>query len=158
MRIHGKTTAREIWEALAGYFKKQLWMFSVDLRRMLQQERCVKKGDVRAQFTQLHTMQKKLAAMGQPPSKDDFYSIILDSLPLSYDPHISVISMTSSVVGRTLSPDALIACRNGRVRPSHLGSVGVKEENKVFYSNDSGRVRKGGLSPWKHVKCFNCGS
>jgi hypothetical protein len=34
----------------------------------------IKKGDVRAQFTQLHTMRKKLAAMvNHLPSKDDFY-------------------------------------------------------------------------------------
>jgi hypothetical protein len=108
MKISGKTTACEIWEALTGDFEKQLRMFSVDLRSKLQQERCIEKADVRAPFSQLRTMRKKLVSMGQPSSEGDFYSIILGSLRSAYDPHISPISATSSVVGKTLSPDALM--------------------------------------------------
>ncbi len=47
MKIRGKGSAREIWEALAGDFEKKSRMVSVDLRRRLQDERCSEKGDVR---------------------------------------------------------------------------------------------------------------
>ncbi|PPQ86723.1 LOW QUALITY PROTEIN: hypothetical protein CVT26_004429 [Gymnopilus dilepis] len=108
MKIRGKGTAREIWEALASDFENRSRMVSVDLRRRLQLEHCAEKGDVRAHFTKLRTMREDLAAMGQPPTEDDFYAIILGSLPTSYDPFISAVTATSSVVGMNLSPDELM--------------------------------------------------
>ncbi|PPQ86113.1 hypothetical protein CVT26_000606 [Gymnopilus dilepis] len=108
MKIRGKGTAREIWEALASDFENRSRMVSVDLRRRLQLERCAEKGDVRAHFTKLRTMREDLAAMGQPPTEDDFYAIILGSLPTSYDPFISAVTATLSVVGMNLSPDELM--------------------------------------------------
>ena len=53
MKIQNKGTALEIWEALQGDFQNKLRMVSVDLRQHLQQERCAKKGDVRAHFLKL---------------------------------------------------------------------------------------------------------
>ena len=53
-------------------------------------------------------MREDLAAMGQPLSEDDFYTIILGSLPPSYDPYILAVNATSSVLGKTVSPDDLI--------------------------------------------------
>ena len=108
MKIRGKGTAHEIWKALAKDFEKRSRMVSVDLRRRLQQERCVEKGDVRAHFSKLCMMREDLAAMGQSLSDDDYYSIILASLPTSYDPHLSAITATSTVVDKTLSPDELM--------------------------------------------------
>ncbi len=104
MKICGKTTAREIWKALAEDSEKRSRMVSVNLRCRLQSECCVEKGDVRAHFATLSTMRENLAAMGHPPSEDDFYSIILGSLPPSYDPHISAICVTSSVLLAKLYP------------------------------------------------------
>jgi len=112
---------------------------------------------VRAHFTKLRTMRENLAAMGQPPDDNDFYLIILGSLPPSYDPHTSAISATSSVVGKTQSPDALMHAVTNEFDCRILSSAGAKEENDTFYSNDSGRGRKGGSSSWKVLKCFNCG-
>ena len=83
-------------------------MVSVDLRRCLQQEKCVEKGDVQAHFLKLRTMQEDLASMGHPPSDDDMYTIALGSLPPSYNSYISAVSATSSVLGTTISADSLM--------------------------------------------------
>ena len=53
-------------------------------------------------------MREDLAAMGQLLDKNDFYTIILSSLPTSYDPYISAVSATSSVLGKTVSADDLM--------------------------------------------------
>ena len=72
-----------------------------------------------AHFATLRTMREDLAAMGQLLTEDDFYTIILGSLPLSYDPYISAVNATSSVMGKTISSDDLMLtvteeykCRN----------------------------------------------
>jgi hypothetical protein len=108
MKIRDKKTAREIWEALQGDFQNKSKMVAVDLRRRLQQERCSEKGDVRAHFAKLRTMREDLAAMGHPPNEDEFYAIILGSLPSSYEPFISAMNATSSVLGTFLSSDNLM--------------------------------------------------
>jgi hypothetical protein len=65
-KVCGKsTTTREICEALTKDFEKQSSMASVDLRRRLQQEHFVEKGDMQAHFVTLRTMHEGLAAMGQ---------------------------------------------------------------------------------------------
>jgi len=108
MKIRGKGTAYEIWEALTNDFQNKSRMVSVDLRRRLQQQRCDEKGDVRAHFATLRTMHEDLAAMGHAPTEDDFYAIIIGSLPSSYDPFVSALNATSSVLGTFLSPDDLM--------------------------------------------------
>ena len=64
-------------------------------------------------FTTLQMMREDLAAMGQPLDENNFYVIIfyviiLGSLPPSYDPYISTVSATSSVLGKTVSADDLM--------------------------------------------------
>ena len=46
--------------------------------------------------------------MGQKLEDSDFYAVIMGSLPGSYDPYISAVNTTSSVLGTTLSADDLI--------------------------------------------------
>ena len=93
MKIQGKTTVLEIWNTLKKEFQNKSKMVSVDLRRRLQQERCADKGDVRSHFAKLRTMREDLASMGSPPGEDEFYAIILGSLPSSYDPYISPLTL-----------------------------------------------------------------
>jgi len=103
-------------------------------------------------------MREDLASMGQPLTENDFYTIILGSLPSSYDPYISAVNATSSVLGSTLSADDLMLtiteeyeCRNLK------NKSGKKDDNVALYSNDTGKGRKGGSSSKKNVECFNCG-
>ena len=108
MKIRGRGTALEIWEALQAEFQNRSRMVSVDLRRRLQQEKCGEKGDVRGHFSRLRTMREELAGMGYPPGEDEYYAIILGSLPYSFEPFISALNATSSVLGTILSPDELM--------------------------------------------------
>ena len=83
MKVRGQGTAKGIWEALSKDFQNKSLMVSVDLRRRLQEEKCIEKGDVRAHFSKLRTMQEDLSVMGKLPDNADFYAIILASLPPS---------------------------------------------------------------------------
>jgi len=137
MKIRGKGTAREIWDGLGDDFQKKSRMISVDLRRRLQQEKCVEKGDVRAHFSKLRTMREDLASMGHPPSDDDMYAIALGSLPPSYDSYISAVSATSSVLGTTITADALMTTITDEYDRRLLNSKsGKKEDNVAFHSHE----------------------
>ncbi|RDB21868.1 Retrovirus-related Pol polyprotein from transposon TNT 1-94 [Hypsizygus marmoreus] len=159
MKIRGLPKAQGIWEALSNDFQKKSRMVSVDLRRRLQDERCPEKGDVRAHFAKLRTMREDLAAMGHPPSDEDFYAIILGSLPPSFDAYISAVNATSSVLGTTLSPDELMSTVTEEYERRVLKTKGGKKEENVAFNADSsrGRGRGGGAGGSKrNIECFNC--
>jgi hypothetical protein len=154
MKIRDKGTALEIWEALKGDFQNKSRMVAVDLRRRLQQERCAEKGDVRAHFSKLRTMREDLAAMGHTPGDDEFYAIILGSLPYSFEPFISALNATSSVLGTVLSPDELMQAFTDEYDRRSLGKSSKKEEENAAFSTEEGNGRKGN---GQRGKCFNCG-
>ncbi|KAI0349160.1 hypothetical protein OH77DRAFT_1375768, partial [Trametes cingulata] len=108
MKIRVKPNARAIWAALAQEFERKSRMVSVDLRRRLQDQKYADRDDARLHFAKLRTMYEDLAAMGQTPSDDDFFAIIMGSTPASYEPYLSAISATSRVSGNVLSPDELM--------------------------------------------------
>ena len=63
---------------------------------------------MQAHFAKLRTMWKDLATMGHSPGDDEFYMIILGSLPYSFKPFISALNATLSVLGTVLSPNELM--------------------------------------------------
>ena len=155
MKIRDKGTALEIWEALKGDFQNKSRMVAVDLRRRLQQERCAEKGDVRVHFSKLRTMREDLAAMGHTPGDDEFYAIILGSLPYSFEPFISALNATSSVLGTVLSPDELMNAFTDEYDRRSLGKSSKKEEENAAFSTEEGNGRKG--NGQKRGNCYNCG-
>ena len=160
MKIRTKATAYEIWKELEGHFQNRSRMVSVDLRRRIQDLRCAEKGDMISHFATLRTMREDLAAMGQPLNENDFYAIILGSLPQSYDPYISAVNATSSVLGKTISADDLMLTVTEEYERRNLkNKTGKKDDNAAFYSNDSEKGEKGGSgtnSKKKNVTCHNC--
>ncbi|KAJ7261625.1 hypothetical protein C8J57DRAFT_1514140 [Mycena rebaudengoi] len=106
-------------------------------------------------------MREDLAAMGQPRAEDDFYAIILGSLPSSCDPYISAVSATSNVLGTTLTANVLMLSVTDEYEHRLLKKNGGKDDKDVaFYSNDSSSGKgQGGSSnsnSKKNIECFNC--
>ncbi|KAF8805692.1 hypothetical protein BYT27DRAFT_7296409, partial [Phlegmacium glaucopus] len=99
-------------------------------------------------------MCEDLALMGQPLADNDFYVIRLGSLPSSYDPYISAVNATSSVLGKTLSPNDLMQMISEEYKHRNLkkDKASKKDENVALYSNDAGKGQKGGLSTKKKGK------
>jgi len=108
MKVRAKGTAYEIWTELGNHFEKRSRMVSIDLRRRLQELRCADKGDIVEHLSTLRTMREDLASMGETLTDNDYYAIIMGSLPTSYDTYLSALNATSSVLGKQLSPDDLM--------------------------------------------------
>jgi hypothetical protein len=96
-------------------------------------------------------MREDLASMGHSPSEDDFYAIVIGSLPPSYDPYVSALNATSSVLGTFLSPDDLMQTITDEYERRNLGRTTKREENVAFAAEDDGHRGRSVLT------CFNCG-
>ena len=136
-------------------------MVMVDMRRKLQSEKCNEHGDVCAHLIKLQTMWEDLASMGGSISDEDFTSIILGSIPLSYDTYIAAITAMSSLLSQTLSPTNLIdAIHDEADRCTIKNPKSKKEEHdSAFVANqslDKGKKGGEGSKKAKKGKCFNC--
>ena len=81
-------------------------------------------------------MQEDLASIGHLLSNDDMYAITLGLLPSFYDSYISAVSATSSILGTTISINALMTTITNEYDCQHLNSKGSKkEDNAAFYSH-----------------------
>jgi hypothetical protein len=158
MKIRAKGTAYEIWTELGKHFERRSRMVSIDLRRRLQETKCPDKGNIIDHFATLRMMREDLASMGESLTENDFYAIIMGSLPSSYDPYLSALNATSSVLGTHLSAEDLMLSITEEYERRNLKSKsGKKDDNAAFYSNDAEKGQKGGSSSKKKGDCHNCG-
>ena len=156
IKVRDKGTAYEIWTELGKHFEKRSRMVSIDLRRRLQEIRCAEKGDIVEHLTTLRIMREDLASMGEILTDTDFYSIVMGSLPASYDQYLSALNATSSVLGKQLSADDLMLTITEESERRALKTKGKsKEENVAFHADDSKKNKKGGSK--RKGDCHNCG-
>ena len=101
----------------------------------------------------LRTMREDLVSMGHPSAEDDFYAFVIGSLPPSYDPFISALNATSSILGAFLSTDNLMHTITDKYDRQTLGRTSKREENVAFYTSEEGGKGKKKRSD---LKCFNC--
>jgi hypothetical protein len=134
LRVKDANTAAELWKKVAEEFEKKSRMVTVDLRRRLQDERCNEIGNVRTHLEKLQTLHTDLIGMGADPGDENFTAIILGSLPPSFDPYLSAITATSTLLGKTLSPDDLIRGLNEEADRRSLKNKSKKGDRDTAFS------------------------
>ena len=158
MKVRDKGSTYNVWMELGKHFEKRSRMVSIDLRRRLQELRCADKANIIEYFATLRAMCEDLASMGESLTENDFYAIIMGSLPTSYDSYISALNATSSVVGKHLSSDDLMLSLTEEYEQRALRSKGKqKDKNVAFYSSNAEKGHKGGSNPKRKGECHNCG-
>ena len=78
LKIKGKPTVKEAWDALKADFERRSRMITIELRKRLQDTRCAENGNLRTHFDTIRTMREELASLGTILSEQDFSAIILD--------------------------------------------------------------------------------
>ena len=108
LKIKGKPTVKEAWDALKANFERRSRMITIELRKRLQDTRCAENGNLRTHFDTIQTMREELESLGTILSEQDFSAIILGSLLKSYDQFLSAVTTTASVLKQDLDPEDLM--------------------------------------------------
>ena len=161
LEVRKKETVMGMWEAVKDQREKKSQMVTVDMCCKLQAEKCLKLGNVCTHLNKLQAMWEDLTSMGGSIPDEDFTSIILGSIPLSYDIYIAAITATSSLMDKTLSPTNLIdaICDEADWRTIKNPKSKKEEQDAAFTANQSSdKGKKSGekLKKVKKGKCFNC--
>jgi gag-polypeptide of LTR copia-type len=148
LRIKGKVTVKDAWDALTKEFETRSHMFTIDLCRRLQDERLDNQGNVHAHFETMRTLREDLASLGKAITDNDFATMLLGSLPKGYDTYLSAITATMSVMGRTLDPDTLIMTITDEYDRRAIRTHQTKEKGKdaAFYAGERSK---------SSLECFN---
>ena len=140
-------------------FEKRSHMFTINLRRWLQDVHCEDNGNVHTHFDNLRNMREELAALSESIPDQDFAAIILGSLPKSYNTYLSAITATLSVLGKEVDPDALILSVIDEYNRHSVKNHQTKDKGKsdaTFFAGGSLKGGKGGKGGKSDVECFNC--
>ena len=159
IEVHKEVTACLMWEAVWLKREKKSRMVTVDLRRKLQVEKFSEHGDMCALLNKLQMLHEDLASMGASITDEDFTSIILRSIPPSYDTYIAAITAKSTLLNQVLTPTNLIdAISNEADRRAIKNPKSKKDEHDTAFVADQSKMGGGsGLKKSKKdVECFNC--
>ena len=159
LKIKGKPTVKEAWDALKADFEKRSRMITVELRKRLHDIRCTENGNIRTHFDNIRTMREELASLGTILSEPDFSAIVLGSLPKSYDQFLSAVTATASVLKQELNPEDLMQTIIDEYdhRSTRPGAPKEKSPDVAFFAGGTNnRGGKAGRKSDKDVECFNC--
>ena len=84
LKIKGKLTVKEAWDALKANFERWSHMITIELQKKLQDTCCIESRNICTRFDNIWTLWEELVSLGTILSKPDFSAIFLGLLPKSY--------------------------------------------------------------------------
>jgi len=100
--------AKEIWDTVCAKYEGKSITVKIDLRHRMYEIKCKDKTQVRTHLESLSRMQEQLTRMGGGLTDTDLITVILSSLPRSYQPLINAITMSAMHAKITLEPNKVI--------------------------------------------------
>ena len=139
LKIKGKPTVKEAWEALKNNFEQQSRMINIELRKRLHDTHYTENGNMHTHFDNLRTMREELASLGTILSEQDFSAIILGSLSKSYDQFLSAITVTASMLKKDLDPEDLIqtVINEYDCRTAQQGTTKERMTDTAFFAGNN---------------------
>jgi hypothetical protein len=151
------TTAKEVWDTVCAEFEDKPKIIQVDLQQRMHTLKCQESDDVCTHLDTLLEMKERLSSMGMIIDDDDFFNVVLASLPESYDTIMSAVITSAATARHTLSPadlSSIIKSEYDCCKIRHSGNTS-NQPNKALATNYHGNCRtfKSGSAPNKNINC-----
>ncbi len=159
LKVKGEKTPGLMWKKVKDEYKKKSKMMTVDLRRKLHDMKCAENGDVKAHSNVIRTILEDLQSMGAYPGDNNALAIYMGSLPPSYDPYLSALTATSTLLTKDLNFETVMCGVNNEADCRTLKAP-KKEEKEAAFNTSSGSSGRGrrfqGGKKSSNVECYNC--
>lgn len=130
-----------IWEKLKDLSEEKSRRLLVGQWRKIQKMRVGEDDDVRAHLEKLAHLHESLSSFGRTISDAKYISVILRSLPPSYDPTVSSLTYSYEANDKALTPTAIIRMALHEQERRSLRKSIAAEERK---------------NKRKNIECYNC--
>jgi hypothetical protein len=97
LRVQKLEGAAAMWKEIRDIHGGKTELVQIDLRRRLQETRYDENGDVKTHFSEMLRLRESLAGMGAAIEDNDFYAVVMASLPESYRPLPSSINAAAKI-------------------------------------------------------------
>ncbi|KAG2050454.1 hypothetical protein BDR06DRAFT_891696, partial [Suillus hirtellus] len=137
IQIKNLDMAKDIFMHLSSLFEQCSHVVSVKLLCKLQDLKCPKKGNVREHFDKMCTAKEQLSSLGHAPTDESFAAMIMSSLLVSYDPHLSALTASAKVSSVKLTSDVLMSTIVDKYdhRASKLKKTGSSNDDAAYNAN-----------------------
>ena len=146
--IKAGTSAKDVWDALKKLYEGHTTLILVDLRRRLQTTHCAEEDSVREHFERLADLREQLVAMGKSVLDAEFASILMGSLPSSYQLTLSSIAAAAEM--STTTPTVATVTKLAIDEYDRCTLLSGKPQDQAFTANAQKKGKK------RDVECFNC--
>ena len=145
IKFPSDSTAHDIWEMLSDEFQNHSCVVAIELQQKLQDQWCADKGDLRVHFDKMITLREELASLGHLISTDDFASMILSSVPMSYESTLLAMTASAKVSGQDLPPGIIMSTllNSYNLRQAKLPKKSTSGNNNTAYSANSSKKFNG---------------
>jgi LTR polyprotein gag-polypeptide-like protein len=106
--IKSKTTAKDVWNTLKALFEGRITMVLVQLSQQLQSTCCSDDNNVCEHFEKLANLQEQLATMGKSVPDNEYASILLGLLPMTYAGMLGLIAASTEMSRTAISSTVVI--------------------------------------------------
>ena len=151
-QIKSADNVRDIWDKLKALFEGKLRVWMIDVGRKFQNTRCGEDDDVHVHFEKLADLKERLAALGRTVSDDEYVSVLIGSLPPSYDPTINALTTSCDVNNKDITPAIVIRIATNE----HEKRKTRKDNNKVDEALTAETEAEKRRNKHRNIECHNC--
>ena len=149
-KIKSSTRAKDAWDVLKASFEGRSQMITVDLRRKIQSLKCGEDENVRTHLDNVANLREQLAAMGTTIPDSEYASILLGSIPSTYEAMTSAMSTAAKLGNTTLTPSIVTSLILDEYDRRVLKKPQDGQDEALSASTGKGK------RPKKDIECFNC--
>jgi hypothetical protein len=143
-----KTTTKDLWDALKVLFEGRTQMVIVKTSQQLQNTQCSEDDNVHEHFDKLVNLHEHLASMGKSIPENEYFSILMGSLPKSYSAMLGSIAAAAELSGNPVSPTIVVKIATDEYNRHTMGTEKSKEE---AFATDPQKKK-----PKHDVECEHC--
>src|SRR5713226_6887211 len=141
---------KDVWDRLKGLFEGKSRTLLIDLGRKLQNMRCGDSEDVRAHLEKLADLRERLSALGRTVNDDEYVSVLIGSLPTSYDTTINTLTTSCDVTNTDITPTSIIRIATNEYEKCLLRKGKGKVQDEAFTAEEQCKNKR------RNIECFNC--
>ena len=148
-QIKSSYEPKDVWEKLKALFEGKSRSMMVDLGKKFQNTRCGEDDDVRTHLEKLADLRERLSSIGRTIGDTEYISVILGSLPPSFDSAIDSLANSYEASDKDLTPTAVIRMALNEQEKRRLRKNKTKTPDEAFTAEERKSKRK-------NVECYNC--
>jgi LTR polyprotein gag-polypeptide-like protein len=141
---------KDLWDTLKALFEGKSRTLLIDLGRKLQNMHCGNNEDVCAYLEKLADLHERLFTFGRTVDNNEYVSVLIGSLPTSYDTTINTLTTSCDVTNTDITLTAVIQIATNEYEKCLLCKGKGKAQNEAFTAEEQCKNKR------KNVGCFNC--